>query len=123
MNPNYRLIKVSWIPRQTNKTSTNNNNNNDLNYTSSFIYPLEDSLARFEYKLVHPNGKLSDNKDNWLHQEYQKLSLSTNPDPSITNPTTTTTTTTNTNSTIFPHRENHRKRNAGDVDEVYDQKV
>ncbi|KAK6871913.1 Cell division control protein 4 [Candida tropicalis] len=106
----------------TNKTSTNNNNNNDLNYTSSFIYPLEDSLARFEYKLVHPNGKLSDNKDNWLHQEYQKLSLSTNPDPSIINPTTTTTTTTNTNSTSFPHRENHRKRNAGDVDEVYDQK-
>ncbi|RCK59485.1 Cell division control protein 4 [Candida viswanathii] len=94
--------------------------------TNAFLYPLRDELARFEYKLTNPNGKLSDNRDNWLHQEYQKLSLSTNTAPSvqnsITNATAATTTSGSTTNHTFPHRENHRKRNAGDVDDVYDQR-
>lgn len=38
-----------------------------------FKYPLSEETAKFEYRLLNPNGKLS---DIWLHEEYQKLSLS-----------------------------------------------
>ncbi|KAF6071999.1 WD domain, G-beta repeat family protein [Candida albicans] len=58
-----------------------------------FKYPLSEETAKFEYRLLNPNGKLS---DIWLHEEYQKLSLSA-------------------------IDKNSRKRNAGD-DDVYDQK-
>lgn len=76
-----------------------------------FKYPLSEETAKFEYKLSNPNGKIS---DIWLHKEYQKLSLSTidkvSQQPSaVTAPPT------------HPHRENNRKRNAGD-DDIYDQK-
>ncbi|KGQ81511.1 cell division control protein 4 [Candida albicans P87] len=76
-----------------------------------FKYPLSEETAKFEYRLLNPNGKLS---DIWLHEEYQKLSLSAI-DKVSQQPSAVTT------APSQPHRENSRKRNAGD-DDVYDQK-
>ncbi|CAK9436326.1 uncharacterized protein LODBEIA_P08840 [Lodderomyces beijingensis] len=80
---------------------------------SNFDYPLKGETAKFEYKLVNQNGKLSDVA---LHRKYQKLTLleSKNPADNLEVRDYETSQQQQQPLTIQEVQENRRKRNAGE---------